>query len=187
MNNQLTNLLPPERQHALSRDYVLRLCTVAAVVIALLTVAAGVLLLPSYVFLTRSEGSKQARLSIIETVLSSADDAAISARLAALSGEASQLMKLKNEPSASGTMRAILAVSRPGVTIFGITYTRASGATPGAVSISGTAATRDALRSYQLALEHASFVAAANLPVSAFAKDANISFTIEVILTSSTP
>jgi len=46
----------------------------------------------------------------------------------------------------------------------------------------GIAATRDALRNYQIALQNAAFARAADLPVSAYAKDSNISFNITITL-----
>lgn len=178
MDNELTNLLPSERRRALSRDYLLRLGTLSALLVTLLVVVAGILLLPSYVFLVQSQEAKQARLATIETVLSSEDDASISARLVTISGEAAQLTALAKVQSASALTRAALAVSRPGVTLSGMEYSRANGT----LTISGVAATRDALRTYQLALQSAPFAAAATLPVSSYAKDTNIEFIISVKL-----
>jgi hypothetical protein len=57
------------------------------------------------------------------------------------------------------------------------------GKAPGTLSVSGIAVTRGALRAYQLALQSAPFAVAANLPVSAYAKDTDIAFTITVTLT----
>ena len=182
MHDALTNLLPSERLAALSRNYFLRLGVVVVVFVTLLTFAAIVLLIPTYVLLTQSMQTKRAHLSAIESALSSGNGTALSTRLAALSSNAAALSSLARAPSASATVRAALALSRPGVTLSGLAYTPAAGAVSSTLAISGTAATRDALRSYQLALAGAPFARTADLPVSAYAKDSNIDFTITVTL-----
>jgi hypothetical protein len=181
MNNEPINLLPPERQRQLAREYRLRLGTVVAMAITALTFVAGLLLLPTYVLLAQSALAKRAHLANVESTLSSADEASLSAHLDALSSDADILSALGRTPSASATIRTALGISRPGIALSGFTYTPA-GKVPGTLAISGVAATRDALRSYQLALETSSFAAEAALPVSAYAKDANITFTITVTL-----
>ena len=182
MRSELTNLLPLERRRALRRNYFLRLGVVALLFASALTLAAAVLLLPTYVFLANSYRAKEARLANVESTLSSSDETALSARLAALSSDAATLVALGNAPSASAIIRAALATSRPGVTLSSISYTPATGTAPGTLALSGTAASRDALRSYQLALQGASFALSADLPVSAYAKDTNIAFTVTVTL-----
>lgn len=183
MENELTNLLPPERQRLLAREYLIRLGVVTMVLVTILIFIAGLLLVPTFLFLTQSAGTKQARLTSIESVLSSADERTLSTHLAVLSNSAATLAVLGKSPSASSIVRVALAVSRPGVTLSGFTYTPAEGKSPGTLVISGTAATRDALRNYQLALQGAPFATAANLPVSAYANDTNILFSITVTLT----
>ncbi len=182
MYNELTNLLPPERQSALSRDYFLRLGVVSAVLLGILTIVSAALLLPTYVFLTKSASVKEARLATIEFTLSSADETALSARLAALTSDAAVLTALANVPSVSKVIRTVLAVSRPGITLSGFEYTPVVNKVPGTLAVSGIAATRDALRGYQLALQGAPFTLSATLPVSSYAKDADITFTITVTL-----
>ena len=178
MHNAFTNLLPPERQKALSRDYVVRLSVVVVWFVNALTFIAALLLLPTYVFLTVSINAKKDHLANVESALSSADEMTLSARLTALSSDAATLVALAGVPSASSLIRTALAISRPGITLSAFTYTPASEKTPGTLSISGKAATRNALRAYQLALQSASFARSAALPVSAYAQDTDIAFTI---------
>ncbi|MDP2665611.1 MAG: hypothetical protein Q8P23_03180 [bacterium] len=183
MDNELTNLLPPERQQALSRAYLLRIGTVAALLITTLIVVAGLLLLPTYILLAQKAVTKQTQFANIESIFSSADEKALSARLTTLANDAVALMALGRTPSASATVRGALAVPRPGITLFSFAYVPATGKIQGTLAVSGIATTRDALRTYQLALQSAPFAAAAALPVSAYAKDSDIAFTITVTLT----
>ncbi|MDD3531202.1 MAG: hypothetical protein PHV99_01240 [Candidatus Pacebacteria bacterium] len=183
MNDDLTNLLPPERQRALSREYRMRLGVVAALLLTSLACASGLLLLPTYVLLTQSAAAKQANLTNVESVLSSADEKALAAHLAVLSNDAVTLIALGKAPSVSAILRNTLAIPRPGITLSGFSYTPAAPNTAGKLTVSGTALTRDTLRSYQIVLQGAPFAAKADLPVSAYAKDADISFTITITLT----
>jgi len=182
MHKELTNLLPLARQHAVRRDYFVRLAVIMLWFVSALTLAAAVLLIPTYVFLVGSASGKEARLATINATLSSADESALSARLLALSQNAKTLTTLADVPSVSGIIREMLMIGRPGITISGLQYTPPSGKNLGAMTISGVAATRDALRKYQLALSSSSLVRTADLPVSAYAKDSDIEFTISIKL-----
>jgi len=177
MHNELTNLLPQERFRALRRDYFLRLSIVVALFLIALTLISSLLLLPTYIFLAASARTKETRLANIESAFSSTDEAALSARLTALSNSATVLVSLANTPSVSAITRSALAVPHPGVALSGLAYK-----SPKTLSISGSSATRDALRGYQLAIQSAPFAKTANLPVSAYAKDIDIAFTITVTL-----
>lgn len=182
MPEDLTDLLPPERSSAIAREYRYRLVVVALAFIGSLMIAAAILLVPTYVFLVGSAKVKGAQLAHVKSTLSASDEAAISARLTALSNDAESLMALSNNPAVSSLMRSALAVSRPGISLSGFTYAPAAGKNPPTLALSGMAATRDSLRNYQLALEDAPFANAANVPVSAYAKDTDISFVITILL-----
>lgn len=182
MPESLTNLLPYDRWRALSREYVVRLLVVLVMLTIVYVIIAGVLLLPTYVFLSQSAQSKEARIASLETSLTTADEVALSARLASLSANAARLVTLAQAPSLSTILRAVLEVSRPGIKLHGFTYTPAVGGTKGILTVSGTSLTRDALRNYQLALQSSPTVTGAELPVSAYAKDTDISFTITLTL-----
>lgn len=182
MDNELTNLLPSERRAALSRNYFIRLGVVVVLIVTVLIVISMVLLVPTYVYLRDSASTKEAHLASIESVLSSTDEAGLSARINALTSNAATLSMLTQVRSPSMIIRSMLAISSPGIALTGFSYTPASGKNTGMLVINGMAETRDALRSYQIALQGASFAHAADLPVSAYAKDSNIQFTITVTL-----
>lgn len=182
MHPDLTNLLPEDRSKLLRSTYFLRLSTVAVSVGALLVFIAALLLIPTYLFLSKEESTRADRLASIKQSLASADETALSARLNALSSDAETLSVLGQTPSGVSILQKLLAVSRPGVVLTSILYTPAGEKTQGALTISGIAATRDALRSYQLALQGSSFAKSADLPVSAYAKDSDIPFAIKITL-----
>lgn len=184
MSNELTNLLPLERRDKLVREQRFRFGVAVAASCAFLCIAAGALLLPTYVLLSGSERVKVARLAELTSTLSSADERVLAARLEALSSSAAELIAFSNAPSASNVLRAAFAVPRPGVTISGFVYKPKAGKTMGTLVLSGTATTRNDLRRYQLALQSAQFARSANMPVSVYAKDTDISFAITITLAS---
>lgn len=182
MHNEFTDLLPQERQRAFKRDYYIRLSVVITVMISTLVLVAGVLLLPSYVFLSKSENTKKSNLASAQSTVSSVDEKNLSARLSELSSNIATLAAFGDTPSASDTIRDILNVTRSGVILSGLVYTSADGKKPRSLVVSGTAVTREALRSYQTMLQKSSIVRLADLPVSVYAKDSDISFNITLTL-----
>lgn len=180
------NLLPPERQHAYRQDYVLRLGSVIFMLWTSLVAVAALLLFPMFVFLTGNAHTKEARLAMLDAALSVSDEKLLTAQLDALSSDTKTLLALSSAPSVTETLRTVLAIKHPGVMLSALTYTPASGAKRvRTISISGIAATRDALRSYQLALAEAPLIASTDLPVSVYAKETDIAFTIAVALNAS--
>lgn len=180
MLKPLTNLLPFARQHLLVREYYYRLGVVAVGIVIVLIGVAAILLMPTYVYLVGNAQEKTNRLDHIKAALSSADEIALSARLTALSNDATALIALSKRPSASAAARAALSVPRPGISLSSFTYT--PGVKANILLISGIATTRDSLRGYQIALQGMPFAISATLPVSVYAKDADITFTITISL-----
>lgn len=182
MANELTNLLPEARKELIVREYRFRLGVVAALLLSLLVGVAAILLVPTYIFLVANTNAKETRLTDIKASLSSGEEVALSKRLSTLSSNASSLISLSKTSSVSVLLRSVLAVPRTGITLSGFTHTAATGKLNGALTLSGIAATRDVLRNYQLALQNESFVSSAELPVSVYAQDSNIAFTITISL-----
>ncbi len=181
MRNRYTDLLPPERKRALRRDYFLRVGVVSLSMATALVAVYSVLLIPSYLFLSSTAKTKSARLAELTHSLAASDEVQLSTRLAALSKDAGTLLALGSEPSVTGQFSALLAVARPGITISQIAYTPPS-ASAGQIVVSGVAVTRDSLRQYQIALQAAPFATSADLPVSAYAQNADIPFAITITL-----
>lgn len=182
MHDVRTNLISTERQRAFSREYLTRLGIVIVMLVISLSAAGAILLLPAYVYLSTSVSAKQAHLASIQSTLSLGDEAALSKKLVALGNDSAALLALQNAPTASGLVRDFLAISRAGVTLSNIRYTPSKVGKAGTLEVSGNALTRDALRNYQIALQGAPFSRGADLPVSVYAKDSNIPFTITITL-----
>jgi hypothetical protein len=160
----------------------LRLGVVGAYLVTILIIIAGVLLVPTYIFLVEASRAKGIHLANLEAALTSGDETALSNRLAVLASDAASLASLAAMPTASATIRSALAAPHSGVALSGFVYTPANGKNNGTLAITGTASTRDALRTYQLALEGAPLSRSVDLPIAAYAKDTNSVFTVTVTL-----
>lgn len=175
---ELIDLLPTERKRAFRKNYFLRLATVAVLGAAVLLLVHGVLLAPSYFFLAEAKANEEARLRFIEERLASSGDQEIVRRLTKLDRETEHLSTIGVAPAASATVRSLLALPRSGITLVGISYTPPAGKNAGRLQLTGTATTRNALRAYQSTLGTLPGVSAVDLPISAYAKESDIPFTV---------
>lgn len=186
MTDNLTNLLPPEHQRTFLRIYFMRLCTVFISFVITLTLIAIVLLLPTYVLLSSSLRGEEARLASFESNLDPTDGADISKRIYAISNNLKSLASLGSEPSVSAILRTALAVPHKGIYLSGFSYVPVIGVPPSqrpaTLVISGIAKSRADLHEYEKALASAPFAVSTNLPVSTYAIENNIPFSITIIL-----
>lgn len=178
MSRELTNLLPKERRSALAREYYLRLTTVATVLLALLLIVSALLLLPTYIYLKGQVARSTEVLTRINTSLAASGQEEAGARLATLEADSRYLLSVAGSASASGALQALISVSRPGITLTGFTFTPGVKGAEGRMLVTGYAATREALRAYDAALEAQPYVSVSELPISAYALESDIPFTI---------
>ena len=178
MYRELTNLLPHARITALRRDYFIRLGTVAVFTFVALVGIHGVLLIPSYVFIEQQTTSREMTLAALEATLATDEEREADTRLSALRADTAYLGRLESVSTASAAIRALLVLPRAGIHLTSFTFTPPSGEKEGRMMVAGMADTRDALRRYSLALSTLSFVTSADLPISAYAKERNIPFSI---------
>lgn len=182
MMSELTNLLSFDRIRAFRRDYFLRLATLTVFALSVLIVVHGILLAPSYFYANEQAGLYRAHLAGIQEASERDGEASVAKRFTTLNGNAARALELVSAPSASAVLRAVLALPRPGVAVTRFTF--AAPIAPGEegrVTVSGVASTRDALRSYHVALESLAFVSSAELPLGSYASERAIPFTITLM------
>jgi hypothetical protein len=181
MYSELTNLLPTDRRRAMRREYFVHLATVGVWLLVILVIVQGVLLLPSYLYESETAATRTAQLKDLSAHLATSQQQQVQSSLTALKTESTSLLTLNTIPTASTALRAVLAVPRPGISLTGFTFTPSGTGTTGtarAMQLTGTAATRENLSSYDNALAALPFVTNANLPISDYAMDNNIPFQI---------
>lgn len=180
MYRELTNLLPASRRKANRAAYFFRLSTVGVLLLAVLVVVSGILLIPTYLYLVQQVTAHETRIAHLDEALASSEEKEVNARLEQLGVDAAHLAKLSREASASGAIRAVLAVSRPGIILSGFTFTAAKDEGEHSMTVSGVASSRESLRRYDQALSELPFVSSAELPISAYAAERNIPFSIKL-------
>lgn len=177
MATDRTNLLPQGRQRSLGRDYLFRLLTVATLGVSALVIVHGLLLFPTYLYLEQEVNTREAKLEALKAASALAAEGEVGTRIDTLTKAATQLSSLANRPTGSGTVRAVLSVPRPGITLSSFAFAPAEGGESKMV-ISGSASTRAALRTYRETLDALPYVTKADLPISAYAKETDIGFAI---------
>ena len=178
MNPNLINLLPKENVRLFRRAYFYRLLTVAALAGTALFFISALLLFPSYLLAHNQVQLEQGTLTELNKTINSSEGQGATARVAALRENINRLGLLKTAPKASALLRGILAVSHSGITLSSFVVTPPIQTTPGKVTLSGTADTREVLRMYTVELGKLSYVSTVDLPISVYAKETDIPFTI---------
>jgi hypothetical protein len=178
MSSELTNLLPSETLKAFRRSYFLRLGTIALLLLTALAVIHALLMLPSYLYARAEVNAETTQLNRLTNSLATSEEQTAQNELNDLQSEATYLSQLSGKPTASAVIQALLAVQASGISISGFSFAAPIPPATGTMQISGIAATREDLRSYDQALSSLPFVTSANLPISDYASDDNIPFTI---------
>ena len=181
MTDHGLNLLPPERIRSLVNSYYSRLVVVGMMLLTGVIFTTGALLFPSYVYLRDTLSAKRSSFGGSGGE-NTGEQSLVAARVAALQSRAKILVNAAQGRSTSALLREVLAVPRTGVTLIGFNYTLSAANKPGTLLLSGTARSRDELHAYQRAFRETPFAASVDLPVNAYAKDTDISFTLSIML-----
>lgn len=181
MSHDVTNFLPPDKRQAFKRGYFLRLGILALFLIAFLVLAHGVLLIPSYLYAKDLKAQAQTQLSARSLAALEEGEEGISARLERLETQAETLATFFRSPTATERFNQVLDVPSAGITLTTLSIDM-TGEGEGRMRIVGRASSREVLREYYLALSSLSFIAQADLPLSAYAKETDIDFAIDVTI-----
>lgn len=189
MQHELTNLLPGDRLTAVKQDYFWRLGTLIIFILALLIVAHGLLLVPTYHYVSGEKARQEELLAQASEQLGLKEGKDITERLAALQSNAGQLIKLKSGSHISSIVEEVLSIPRAGITITSLSFAPILPRRDevGHVQIRGTASTRDTLQNYKEALASVPGVTLVELPINAYAKERDIQFDISLTGSFGTP
>ena len=173
------HLLPEERIARAKRAYVYRLGSVALSLATCVLLSGIIFLMPSLLSLVENISQERGKASLLlADAPPEVSDTLVSART---EKEVSSVKTLAELPSVTHDLDAFTRLPHEGVSLQSITYRRDAGK-PGALIVSGTAADRDALRAYQMTLKGQSFIASALIPLSVYAQEANIPFSVTISL-----
>ena len=178
MQDESLNLVPRERVQAFRQEYFLRLFTVILLAGMCVVIAHGLLLVPSYIYEQIVIAKQTEHLAQLSAQPIRTGQEETSQQLKTLASDAAYLTRLQATATVSDAIRAILAVPRPGVVLTGIVFGLSTEDGFPQIVLSGSATTRDVLRQYALALSHTPGIQSAVVPISAYAEEKNINFTL---------
>lgn len=182
MYPELTNLLPKSAVDRLRQSYYLRLATVAGVLIVFVILVHGMLLIPSFLYARSQVAVAEDQISRLTAQLETSEGKVVEDRIAGLRADVEYLSRLSALSTGSSAVRGVLGVSRSGVSLSGFTYAAPDAATSSPkMTISGTATTRDSLRQFAQSLQSVPGVESAELPISAYAQETDIPFTVTLV------
>jgi hypothetical protein len=178
MSTELTNLIPPQQSQAFRRAYFLRLTTVAVMMLACIVFIQCILLIPTYLAEHLRVKANSIELAKVSAQNATAQEQQVAKTVTDLKTESDYLLSVGTLPAASTALRAVLAVSHPGITLSSFSFTPGNAGTQTTMSITGISDTREDLRNYDATLSALPYVSNADLPISVYAKDNAIPFTI---------
>jgi hypothetical protein len=178
MKSNLTNLLSRDRIRTFHRDYFFRLATVGIVGISLVMVINMLLLLPVYMYVHGQVTNLQTRLTGIDQSTKTTEEQDVATRLHALQTNAAYLVHTKSIPQASALLTSLLTVPRVGISLTSFSLSRGTDGKNNKLVMGGTALTRESLQNYAQLLGRLPYVSSVDLPISSYAQESNIQFTI---------
>ena len=171
------NLLPLEEQHAVIREYRLRLAVTGLLFLAFLCVVASVALIPS-LFLSRNKEEAVLKSNSVlkdEIALMDKDDLSGALKLA---GKKALALKVEAPVFYSYELIGNITGDKiSGVKIFGVSIKRSSDGSRDVI-LTGEAKDRETLLSFARVLEREEFFASVKVPPSNYAPVADIGFSI---------
>lgn len=176
----MINLIPPEGKRVVRKEYVLRVYTVAGVVLSIALFVSAAALVPTYV-LFLSSPTPETSSKVTEP--NSEEYARVTATLEAAMKVATQLQKPVPGLETSKIVSHIEAAVSPDITLEGMHFSQ--DAKQVRVEALGVARTRESLQAFIAALKKDTFFSDAQVPVSNLIKDTDLLFTLTITLRSS--
>lgn len=175
----MINLIPPQGHTALKHEYLLRVGTVYAFLLAGVFVSGTILLVPTYV-LTSSQltGAKDRSAEIEET--KKAFDVAFE-EIKVANTLMAKLRTTEDEVFMTEIVEDIIRLAPEGVRFSGFQTVRESVSLT-AVTVEGIASTRQALATFKTQVESDARFKEVQVPIADLARDTNLPFSVTVTL-----
>ena len=169
-------LLPTVQKKRLSREYKLRLATLAVAAVGAVTLIACVLLFPAYVVSNIKARESLLKKQGLESSPLFAEKSALRKTLADVRLE----LALAQAPEASTTaiIDEVIALKSNGIKLYHFAYTHAP--TKGSLILNGKASTRQALLDFKKNLETNPAFSKVDFPVSDLSQSVDIEFTFTI-------
>lgn len=173
----MINLLPPQGKKRVTREYIVRVCTVAGILFSFSLVASAAALVPTYVLFMGTG----ARLEREEKKFSQDEEeyAHISEVLKTATEVAQQLQKPVVTIEAAEIVSHLETALFADIVLDGVQLSQNKAEVQ--IQARGTARTRESLQHFLNTLKHDQFFSDAQIPVADLAKDTNALFTITLV------
>jgi preprotein translocase subunit YajC len=177
----MINLIPPIGQAALKHEYILKVVTCHAFLLAGVFLAGSVLLIPSYVLVQSQLKSERSQSE--EVMVTQNEFKGIQAEL-----ERAQELLVYVQPgdaviSASGLFETVVQTATPGITFKAFEVVPVEGVVS-VVTVLGVAKNRTELAAFKNAVEDLPLFETATIPLSDLAKEENLPFALTLTLAS---
>lgn len=179
----MINLIPPQGHTALTHEYVLRVWTVYAAILAGVCAAGAALLIPTYVLVS-------AQLNVVavdnaRTTEVEGEFARVEEDIAHANTIITQLMENTSDVRISEVIEEVVSHGGQGITFTTFQAVEEKG-TLKEIAIQGIASSRGTLSSLKTSLEASPYFTRVELPLSDLARDANLPFAITLTLADKT-
>lgn len=169
------NLLPTARIKILTRLYAVRVGVVSAAMLSLVLVMHSTFMVPTLVEVQSVVRARERAVATLNEYLARSEDKQVRERATQITERAGRLALGVRTHTTSSVLRQTLAVPHAGVRIAGVSFTPGVSAK---MVLVGVASSREALRAYVAALGTLPYVSNVDLPITAYAKETNIEYTI---------
>lgn len=176
----MINLIPPQGQKTLKREYLLRVGAVYAFLLSAVFVSVTVLLLPTYVLV-----STQLNTSQNESLKANSFENQFQIAEAEIKKANDIIVQLRGGPTDTmGISKFIETIRKiaPKEITFNTFQTKQDKTAPMSFQVQGIASSRNALAEFKSALEHLPEIASAEIPIADLARDQDLPFVISITL-----
>lgn len=178
----MINLIPTSARKRIRTEYWVRVVSVWALTLAAALAVVAVLLLPPYVLVSSQERAYEASAAIARGEVLEADEAETA--LTAANEQSRRVITAAEQPRLLTVFAIIESLAPPAVELRQLRFNRTETGEIAPVSVSGVAATRQALAGFRDALESHERIARVDLPISNLASDRDLTFSITIHLRS---
>ncbi|MEK7170654.1 MAG: hypothetical protein AAB767_05185 [Patescibacteria group bacterium] len=173
----MSNLLPQTEKETIRREYRIRLAIVALWLLFAAVSIASALLIPSYFLSSQKEKAASERFETLSANVRKENAAAIDSILSGAQSRLSLLSRIPPKVFFHEALTQVVSVKGSKISVEEISFTEGEDGTWKFI-IRGRAGNRSALLSYAKALERAGIFKKADVPISDFAKDTDIAFSL---------
>ncbi len=175
------NLLQDSLKSEVKKEYYLRRLIVALFFVLSMEVTFIVFIFPSWILSNIKQDDNKTRVTEIDISKDDSDSSAVRPLIRLLNNEFSMIDKSLDYIEILPMLNEILDKKNSSIKITQFSYV-STGSTTATLSIRGTSLTRDSLVKFKSSMDSIEIFKSVDLPISNFAKDKDIDFSMNIVL-----